>query len=101
MLPTLRYRREMLEVPSTQFVDSSPKIPSVEDLVGTGSTGVSTLLTTSLQALKPTGQPREGDMNFFAQGLRASFILYIYLPMTVAIVAVAGYGGKYARRHWL
>jgi hypothetical protein len=91
----------MMEIPSTQFVDHSTAVPSAEDMAGTDAMKTSMLLTKSLKAMKPMGQPREGDMNFFAQGLRASFVLYIYLPVTVASVALAGYGAKYARRHWL
>ena len=97
----MRYRREMMESPSPQFVRDSQGALSVQELVEDGSTAASDLLTASLQALSPTGQPREGDMNFFAQGLRASFALYVYLPMTVAAAAFVGYGGRYAKRHWL
>jgi len=57
------------------------------------------LLAASLQPLKPMGQPREGDMNFFLQGLRASFALYIYLPMTIAAVSIVGYAARSAYRH--
>ncbi|KAJ9615475.1 hypothetical protein H2200_001550 [Cladophialophora chaetospira] len=99
--PTARYRREMMETPSPQFVKRNPVIPSVEKLVESGTAIPAALLAASSRALRPTGQPREGDMNFFAQGLRASFVLYIYLPMTVAAAAIAGYGGRYAYRHWL
>jgi hypothetical protein len=90
----------MIEVPSPQFVHCSPGSTPVGELANRDSMAANGLLAASLQPLKPMGQPREGDMNFFVQGLKASFALYIYLPLTIAGGGILGYGARTAYRHW-
>lgn len=97
--PVARYRREMLEFPSPQFVHSTPGSIDVQALANSDSTAADRLLAASLRPLKPMGQPRAGDMNFFVQGLKASFALYIYLPLTIAAGGILGYGARSAYRY--
>ena len=56
------------------------------------------LLIAALQPLKAMGQPNEGDVNFFVQGLRAGFAVYI-VPLGIAAVGFVWYAARSAYRH--
>ena len=47
---------------------------------------------TALRPLKPTGQPKEGDKNFFAQSILVGMIVYLS-PIAIGTLAGAGYLG--------
>ncbi len=90
----------MIELPSPQFVHCLSGSTSFDVTADKDSVAEDDLLTASLKPLKSMGQPREGDMNFFVQGLRASFALFIYMPMTLAAIAIGTYGARLAYKHW-
>jgi hypothetical protein len=86
-----RYSREMLEIPSPQFVHSSSGASSASELCRALSKETDNFYQASLQPLKPMGQPREGDMNFFLQGYVASFAFYV-APVVLGTIAASAYG---------
>lgn len=57
------------------------------------------LYQAAVQPLKPMGQPKEGDMNFFAQGILAGFV-FLVAPVVIGALASAGYAGTKLYRHW-
>ncbi|KAF3070007.1 hypothetical protein CFAM422_006583 [Trichoderma lentiforme] len=86
--PTLRYRREMMEIPSPQFFqDEESSITSISSAWKAGDS----MYEKAIQPLKPDGQPIAGEINFFLQGFLASFVVYM-VPLLTAIVG----GGIYA-----
>lgn len=86
--PKLRYRREMMEIPSPQFFQD--KEGSITSITSDWKTGDSTY-EEAIQPLKSDGQPIAGEINFFLQGFLASFVVYV-VPLLTAIVG----GGIYA-----
>lgn len=77
----------MIESPSPQFVHPREDGLTLGDLTQDRSHSWEELYQSSLRPLKPTGQPKPGSMNFFAQGLLVGAVFYL-LP----IVAVAAGG---------
>ena len=81
----------MLEIPSPQYVHPSKGAFSASELDRAFSKEANNFYQASLQPLKPMGQPREGEMNFFLQGLVASFVCYV-APVVLGTIAVGAYG---------
>ncbi|KPI36600.1 uncharacterized protein AB675_4433 [Cyphellophora attinorum] len=90
-----RYRREMFESPSPQFVNVAANELGVADAVEVETRTYKRWHEAARSPLKPTGQPREGDVNFFVQGLRAAIVVYV-LPVALIGIFGAGFMGKKA-----
>ncbi|KEF62411.1 uncharacterized protein A1O9_00383 [Exophiala aquamarina CBS 119918] len=97
--PIARYRRHMMETPSPKFVTRLSGELDLQGLVREGLKMSQTLYNDSLQPLKPTGQPKEGDKNFFAQGMLTGFILLV-LPLFTGVVVGTSYIVLKLYRHW-
>ena len=57
------------------------------------------LLKSALQPLHPTGQSKEGEMNFFVLGLRVALGLYV-LPVALTIVGGMAWGSRKLYQRW-
>jgi hypothetical protein len=97
--PIARYRRHMMETPSGKFVTRLSGELNLQELVREGSKVGQTLYNDSLQTLKPTGQPKEGDKNFFAQGMLIGFI-FLVLPLFTGVVFGTSYSVLKLYRRW-
>ena len=85
--PDFPYSRVMFEFASPQFVRVGGLDLSLEDLRQDNSKDWQKRFSSALQPLKPTGQPKEGQVNFFAQALVVGTVVY---ALPVFIMAVAG-----------
>ena len=57
------------------------------------------LLKAALQPLKPTGQAKEGEMNFFVLGLRVGLGVYV-LPVALTMVGGLAWGSRRLYQRW-
>ncbi len=85
-----RYRREMIEIPAPQFIKAPPSDTNASSSRDTKFE--EQLYNASIQPLKPMGQPKEGDMNFFAQAMLTSYV-FVVSPLVIGSIAGAGYLG--------
>jgi aldehyde dehydrogenase (NAD+) len=90
-----RYSREMFESPSPQFVSVAVNELGAADVVEVETSTFKRWHQAARHPLKPTGQPPEGDVNFFVQGLRAALVVYV-LPVVLIGVLGTGIMGKKA-----
>ena len=74
----------MIESPSPQFIQPNGPEMSLENLRQEGLQPWEKQYVTALQPLKPTGQPKEGQGNFFKQGLIVGAVFYLLPAFAVA-----------------
>ena len=79
----------MLEVPAPQFVKAAQSDTNASCL---GDKMFEVLYQTSTRPLKPMGQPKEGDKNFFAQALLTSYV-FVVSPIIFGSGVGVGYLG--------
>lgn len=87
---TSRYRQEMIEVPAPQFVKPPPNDTNTSSF--RDKKFDEHFYNASVQPLKPMGQPKAGDMNFFAQAMLTSYV-FVVSPLVISSIAGAGYLG--------
>lgn len=88
-----------METPSPKFVTRLSGELSLLDLVKDGSTMGQNFYKQSLQPLKPTGQPKEGDRNFFTQGFVIGFT-FLVLPVIAGTLIGTSYIARKLYRYW-
>jgi hypothetical protein len=89
----------MLETPSPKFVTRVPGELDLQDIAAVGSKVGQTLYNTSLQPLRSTGQPKEGDGNFFLHGMLTGFV-FLVLPLLTGTVVGTSYAALKVYGHW-
>jgi hypothetical protein len=75
----------MFESASPQFVHVRGLDLSFKDLRWDNAEEWQKRYSSALQPLKPTGQPKEGHANFFAQALVAGIVVYALPALAVAV----------------
>lgn len=88
-----------METPNPKFVTRVSGEFDLQELVQAESKLGQALYNQSLQPLKPTGQPKAGDKNFFAQGMLTGLIL-LALPLLAGTLAGTTYTIMKLYRHW-
>ena len=97
--PVGRYRCEMMENPSPKFVSRVSGEVDLREVAQKGSEIGKLLHQQSLRPLKPTGQPREGDSNFFQQGMLVGLI-FLVLPVVTGSLIGTSYLTMKLYRRW-
>ena len=89
----------MMETPSPKFVTMLSGEFRLLDLINDGSTMGQNLYRKSLQPLKPTGQPKEADRNFFTQGFVIGFAFFV-LPVVTGTLIGTSYIARKIYSYW-
>lgn len=85
--------------PSPKFVNKLSGEFGLPDLIIDESSTSQNWYKQSLQPLKPTGQPKEGDRNFFVQGLMIGFV-FLVLPIVTGTIMGGVYVACKVYSHW-
>ena len=88
-----------MATPSPKYVTKVPGEFDLQELVQEGSKLGPTLYNQSLQPLKPTGQSKEGEKNFFAQGMLTG-IIFLVLPLFTGTLVGTTYAIRKLYRYW-
>ena len=89
----------MLEIPSPQFVRPVTGEVKASEVLQADSNVEQKLYHDSLQPLKPTGQPKEGDRNFFVQGMWTGLVVCV-APVVIGTLFGTGFAAKKIYRYW-
>ena len=83
----------MIVLPSPQFVQLTSEAVGVTELMEERGHVSSKRLESALLPLKPTGQAKEGEMNFFVLGLRVAMVFYV-LPVAITTLGGLAFGAR-------
>lgn len=97
--PAARYTHNMMQIPSPKFVTLPIDEPNLQQLTSKSCKVVETMYDQSIKPLPETGQPKDGDRNFFAQGFLTGFVV-LALPLLAGTVGVTTYIARKAYSSW-
>lgn len=88
-----------MESHSPKFVTKLDGEIALQEVAQKDSKMGQTIYNRSLRPLKPTGQPKEGDGNFFEQGMLTGLILFV-LPLVTGTLLGTSYLTLKLYRRW-